>query len=141
MMIGAISKHLLKRSYVRQRLNAIRDLSLWDLETNGLGHLSVGGLDAVELVTRFGSPLLVVHQKNLLRHAKEMLQALAIAPSGSKVFYSYKTNCIPGILAELHAVGIGAEVISPFELWLADRLGVPGQMVIYNGVDKTNDSL
>jgi diaminopimelate decarboxylase len=57
------------------------------------------------------------------------------------VYYSYKTNCIPGILAELHRLGIGAEVISPYELWLAHELGVDGDAVIFNGVDKTDDSI
>jgi diaminopimelate decarboxylase len=132
---------LLKRSFAAQRGRPPADLSLWDLDVNGRGHLSIGGLDALELMVQFGSPLFVVHQEALVRHANDIVTALEAAPPGSRVYYSYKTNCIPGILAELHALGIGAEVISPYELWLAAELGMHGDSVIYNGVDKTDDSI
>src|ERR1700752_5143755 len=109
-MLEIVKKVLLKRSFELQRQSKARDLSLWDLETGASGRLSVGGIDAVQLLEQFGSPLLVVHQRALARHAKEMVDALGSAPAGSRVFYSYKTNCIPGILRELHAIGLGAEV-------------------------------
>ena len=41
----------------------------------------------------------------------------------------------------MHELGIGAEVISPFELWLAERLGLPGERILYNGVDKSEESI
>jgi len=41
----------------------------------------------------------------------------------------------------MHEAGIGAEVISPYELWLAEKLDVPGDMILYNGVDKSDASL
>jgi diaminopimelate decarboxylase len=140
-MLNIARNLLLKRALRHQKTCWPPDLSLWGLSTNGRGQLSVGGLDATDLMQQFGSPLLVVHQELLLQHAREMLAAFSAAPAGSRVYYSYKTNCIPAILAELHALGIGAEVISPYELWLADRLGMRGDNVIYNGVDKTDDSI
>ena len=135
-----LNRALLKRSCRWQIGSEVRDLGLWDLETNQQGHLSVQGLDLIELVNRYGSPLLVVNKKCLIRDAEELKQAFQCAPAGSKILYSYKTNCIPGILRSLHEVGIGAEVISPYELWLAEQLGVPGNMILYNGVDKSDES-
>jgi diaminopimelate decarboxylase len=140
-VLQSVRRVLLERSYAAQRSGAARDLALWDLRLNDKGHMSIGGLDAIDLLDQFGSPLLVVHHDTLIHHAADMIRALSIAPDGSKVFYSYKTNCIPGVLMELHALGIGAEVISPYELWLAHRLGVPGGSIIYNGVAKTDESL
>ena len=117
------------------------DLGLWGLDINGKGRLSVNGEDAVELVERFGSPLLVVNRKKLLQDVQRALSAFKCAPPGSRILYSYKTNCIPGILKELHGAGLGAEVISPYELWLAGKLGVRGEDIVYNGVDKTPESI
>ena len=57
------------------------------------------------------------------------------------MFSSYKTNPVPGVLARLHGHGVGAEVISPYELWLAMRLGVPGERIIYNGPAKSPASI
>jgi diaminopimelate decarboxylase len=114
---------------------------LWDLGTNAHGHLAVCGVDTLELVRRFGTPMLVVNGVKLRQDAAEMLHAIKPAPAGSQVLYSYKTNCIPGILQAIHKLGIGAEVISPYELWLAERLGLPGNRILYNGVDKNEESI
>jgi diaminopimelate decarboxylase len=45
------------------------------------------------------------------------------------------------VLKLLHEQGVGAEVISPYELWLAKQLGVPAERTIYNGPAKSDDSI
>src|SRR4030067_2154251 len=135
------SEILISKSIKWQKESMLRDLNLWELEANRQSHLSVDGVDTIGLVERYGSPLLVVNRKKLLKDARNTINAFKIAPPGSKILYSYKTNCIPGIIKELHGLGIGAEVISPYELWLAERLGVVGEKVVYNGVNKTEESL
>src|SRR6266581_1984580 len=132
---------LLRMSRSWQRKSGVRDLGLWDLELNSRGHLSVQGIDTLDLVSQFGSPLLVVNKRRLMSDVDALKKAFKRAPEGSKILYSYKTNCIPGILRSMHEAGIGAEVISPYELWLAEQLGVPGNMILYNGVDKSDSSL
>jgi diaminopimelate decarboxylase len=140
-MLGFVKKIAHRQSVRRQLNSTARNPSLWSLDVHDKGHLTVDGVDAAGLLTQFGSPLLVVQHRLLVQHAQQMVDALAKGPTGSRVYYSYKTNCIPGILAELHRLGIGAEVISPYELWLAHELGVDGDAVIFNGVDKTDDSI
>jgi diaminopimelate decarboxylase len=132
---------VLRKSRKWQAESQLRNLKLWGLETNGQGHLAVAGVDAINLVENFGSPLLVVNKRKLKEDAFQIYNALAIAPSGSRVLYSYKTNCIPRILSGIHDMDIGAEVISPYELWLGEKLGVPGEMIVYNGVNKTEESI
>ncbi len=140
-IIKTASRFLVNRAARREESGRLSDLDLWGLDINAKGRLSVNGQDAVGLVERFGSPLLVVNRKKLLQDAERALKAFKCAPAGSRILYSYKTNCIPGILKELHGAGLGAEVISPYELWLAEKLGVPGEMTVYNGVDKTPESI
>jgi len=93
------------------------------------------------LVPRFGSPLHVVSAARLRGNASAFLRVPKGAAIGAEVFYSYKTNPIPGALRVLHGRGVGAEVISPFELWLARRLGVPAGRIIVNGPAKTESFL
>ena len=114
--------------------------SHWQLTAPPLGGLSLHGHDLVGLTQRFGSPLHVVNGPSL-RTAAESAMAPAGRGDGADVFYSYKTNPVPGVLAMLHTAGIGAEVISEYELWLALRLGVPGERIIYNGPAKSPASL
>ncbi len=132
---------MIRRSEKWQLESSLCDLRLWNLDENRKGHLAVCGIDTIDLVEKYGSPLLAVNQKRLMHDAQKMQKALSTTTSDSKVLYSYKTNCIPGILKEIHKLGIGAEVISPYELWLAEQLNVPGGSIVFNGVNKTDESI
>lgn len=140
-VFSAVKRYFIDRSRRHQERNGIPSLNHWGLELDTQNHLAVAGINLRELAARYGSPLLVVNRAKLVEDAEAIQKAVEGCGRGSKVVYSYKTNCIPGILSELHRVGLGAEVISPYELWLAEQLEVPGDMVVYNGVNKTEESL
>ncbi|MGF1613953.1 MAG: diaminopimelate decarboxylase family protein [Gammaproteobacteria bacterium] len=140
-VLKRIGDVFVSRSLRRQQNSRVRDLALWGLGVNTENHLAVDGVDAVDLLARYGSPLMVVNKKRLVEDALSIKNALSQTLPGSRVLYSYKTNCIPAILAEIHKLGIGAEVISPFELWLAEQLGNRGEDIVFNGVAKTEESL
>jgi diaminopimelate decarboxylase len=97
-------------------------------------------VDLHELATSHGTPLHVIDGRRI-----DAAADAAMAPfrrgTGADIFYSYKTNPVPGLLARLHHRGIGAEVISDFELWLAFEQGVPPQRIIFNGPAKSDESL
>ncbi len=116
-------------------------LSTWGLSTTPAGRLAYEGQDLHALAAEHGSPLHVV----LCRRLDENAAAFTAKPPGAErapeVFYSYKTNPVPGVLARLHAHGVGAEVISPYELWLALRLGVKPASIIFNGPAKSDASI
>lgn len=132
---------LVQRSLRRQCTSALLDPGHWGLHWDERGDLSGAGWRYADLVQRFGSPLHVVHREQLVLDTRTIRAALAAAPNGSEVLYSYKTNGVPAILACMHELGVGAEVISPYELWLAHELGVPPASTVYNGVDKSDESL
>lgn len=98
------------------------------------------GVSLLELAADHGSPLHVVQGDALRRNAAAAM-APSLAGQGADVFYSYKTNPVPSVLERLHDSGMGAEVISAYEYWLARRLGVPGERIIYNGPAKSPESL
>src|SRR6266581_6519654 len=108
---------------------------------NDHDHLVYGGSDVVELARRYGTPLHVVDESAVRRNYRAFLGAFRLAYREVSVFYSYKTNCVPGVLGILHEEGCGAEVVSPYELWIATRLRVPPSRIIYNGVNKSVDDL
>jgi diaminopimelate decarboxylase len=106
---------------------------LWRLSRDHEGYLSLDGLRLESLLDRFGSPLFVVDASRLAENAAHFLRVPDGSRQGVECYYSYKTNPVPGVLSRLHAHGVGAEVISAYELWLARRLGVPGDRVVVNG--------
>jgi diaminopimelate decarboxylase len=113
----------------------------WGLQRDDRGQLRFEPFALNELCGRFGSPVHVVSAGRLRDNARRFLAVPARARAGCEVFYSYKTNPVPHVLSELHALGIGAEVISPYELWLALRLGVPANKIVYNGPAKSPESI
>jgi diaminopimelate decarboxylase len=113
----------------------------WGLDISASGNLSLAGVDLAQLATDHGSPLHVVDGARLRRNAERFLAVPPGARVGCEVYYSYKTNPVPGMLAELHRSGIGAEVISHYELWLALRLGVAPSRIVYNGPVKSDASV
>jgi diaminopimelate decarboxylase len=116
-------------------------LATWGLSTTPEGRLAYEGQDLHALLDRFGSPLHVVLGRRLDENAAMFLAKPAGAERAPEVYYSYKTNPIPGVLTRLHAQGIGAEVISPYELWLALQLGVEPAKIVFNGPAKSDDSI
>lgn len=101
------------------------------------GGLCLEGKPLADLANRWGSPLFVVHAARLAENVRRFQQVPQGQSRGAELFYSYKTNPIPMVLSRLLQLGVGAELVSPYELWLALRLGVePGRM-IYNGPGKT----
>src|SRR5262245_11582756 len=91
-------------------------LSRWDLSVTPSGTLAAGDHDLAALAHDLGTPTHLVRGDQL-----DEACALAMAPAhdgtGADIFYSYKTNPVPGVLRRIHERGIGAEVISAFELW------------------------
>ena len=115
--------------------------SLWRLARDEAGYLCLDRVRLADLIARFGSPLFVIDAARLAQNAAEFSRVPSGAAAGVECYYSYKTNPIPAALSRLHDSGVGAEVISEFELWLAQRLGVPGPRIVLNGPGRTMHAL
>jgi diaminopimelate decarboxylase len=113
----------------------------WGLESRPGQGLFLEGVSLSKLAQEHGSPLHVVHLAALHRNAAAFQVVPPGAAAGCEVYYSYKTNPVPGVLSALHARGVGAEVISAYELWLALKLGVAPERIVYNGPVKSDASI
>lgn len=105
------------------------------------GHLAFDGVSLTSLREKWGSPLHVVMARRLRQNASDFLAINEGGRRRAEIYYSYKSNPVPGVLRLLHDVGIGAEVISEFELWLALKLGVREDQIVFNGPAKSVDSI
>lgn len=113
----------------------------WDLTRDDRGALAWEGVALCDLARQFGTPLQVVSGTRLTRNYVDFRSAFSRRYPRVDVGYSYKTNPLPAAIDVLHRAGATAEVISEFELWLALRLGMPGERIIFNGPAKTHDAL
>ena len=113
----------------------------WGMSVTGQGHLAFDGISLASLREKWGSPLHVVLARRLRQNASDFLAINVGGRQRAEVYYSYKSNPVPGVLRLLHSVGIGAEVISEYELWLALKLGVPEDQIVFNGPAKSVASI
>lgn len=116
------------------------DPAAWGLERRG-GRLYMDGHDLTALAAAHGTPVHVASARTLRARCGELLEAFRGWPGGLRACFSYKTNPVPGLLRVIHGAGLGAEVVDAHELWLAGRLGVPPERVVFNGPNKSDAEL
>lgn len=110
----------------------------WGLESGEGGRLIVAGCRLRDLALTYGTPLHVVHEERLEQTARSFLSAAQSAYAGKvSVHYPFKCNALPAVVGVLRKAGMRAEVMTPFELDLAFRLGYGNQEIIANGPCKT----
>lgn len=108
---------------------------------NAAGALTLHGVDLNALAQRERTPLHVVDGERLQQRVHTLTRGSARWPAGCELATSYKTNPVPGVLALMQAAGAGAEVVTEAELWLAQRLGVSPDQLIFNGSVKSDTAL
>lgn len=117
------------------------DASLWGIQSSDKGHMVFAGCDCSGMAKIYGTPLFIADCRKIRDNCDRFKRSLESSGCKFELYYSYKTNPVPGILKTIHSSGWGAEVISHYELWLAGKLGVNPGSIIYNGPNKTTESL
>jgi len=98
----------------------------------------VAGIDADELVARFGSPL-YVYDADVMRHRAATLRAAL--PETVEVAFATKANSSPLVLRALRSAGLGADVASGGELRAVMRGGFEPAQIVFTGPGKTDAEL
>ena len=101
------------------------------------GHLTIDGVDVVDLAEVFGTPLYVTSERRLRENARAYREAFAEAD----VYFAVKANGNLSILRILAEEGLGADVFSAGELSLVRMAGIPGEKILFNGNSKRWEEL
>ena len=112
-----------------------------DSRVDGGGHLIIGGCDTVDLADRFGTPLYVYDEATIRTRCREYRDSLADAYAHSLVIYASKAFTSPMLLQILAQEGLGLDVVSGGELYVAQRVGFPMERVYFHGNNKGADEL
>lgn len=108
-------------------------------KTEVVSHLE--GVSVKELVREFGSPLFVLSEKQIRRNFQHASRVFRTRYPRVQFAWSYKTNYLDAVCRIFHQEGSWAEVVSGFEFEKALKNGVPGNKIIFNGPDKTDEQL
>ena len=100
-------------------------------------HLFVGGVDSLELIKEYGSPLFVINEERIRDNYRRYQGAFPDAD----IYYAVKANSNFSILRILAREGAGADVFSEGELYLALLAGIRKDKILFNGNSKTDHEL
>ncbi len=86
-----------------------------------------------------GTPTYVYFEDTIRQQAQAVKQFLADIPS--RILYAMKANSHPSILGIMKSEGLGIDAVSPAELMLALRCGIPSASILYSGNNMTDDEM
>lgn len=113
-----------------------------NLGINDQGHLTVGGLDTVRLAEEFGAPLYVLDEDRVRENCRTYVQAMAqYLPEHSMPLFAGKALCFKGLYPVLEEEGMGADVVSPGEIYTALAGGFPADKLYFHGNNKTDEDI
>lgn len=101
----------------------------------------IDGTSIKSLLGEFGSPLFVLSESTIRKTYKEAHRAFSSRYPNVQFSWSYKTNYLNAVCNIFHQEGAWAEVVSGFEYQKAIENGVPGELIIFNGPDKSREEL
>ena len=106
------------------------------LETRD-GHLSIDGVDAIELAREYDTPLFVFSESRIRSNIERLQRAAHAVEHPVKFCYASKANSNMAVLRTVRDAGIDIEVNSGGELFKALRAGFRPDQIIFNGTSKT----
>ena len=101
----------------------------------------IDGIPVSKLMEEYGSPVFVFSEKTIRNTISEARRAFETRYPKVQFAWSYKTNYLDAVCNVFHQEGSWAEVVSGFEYQKALRNGVPGNLIIFNGPDKSVEDL
>ncbi len=101
----------------------------------------IDGVSVQSLMAEYGSPLFVLSERTLRRNYQDAYRAFSTRYPNIQFAWSYKTNYLNAVCRVFHQEGSWAEVVSGFEYQKALGNSVPGNKIIFNGPEKTNEEL
>jgi D-ornithine/D-lysine decarboxylase len=105
------------------------------------GHLTINGVDALELVREYDSPLYVFSESRIRSNIERLQSAARLVDRPVRFCYASKANSNMAILRTVRDSGIDIEVNSGGELFKALRVGFRPEQIIFNGTSKSDAEL
>ena len=105
-------------------------------KVNEKGNLSIGGVDTVELVKEFKTPLYVMDQELIETTIDKMKEAFKSTRFNTRIAYAGKAFLSTGMVKLVESKGLDLDVVSGGELYTAHKAGFPMNKVHLHGNNK-----
>lgn len=102
------------------------------------GHLTIAGIDSALLAEKYGTPLYIMDEDMIRANCRMYRQAMEQSfGSGALPLYASKAMACTAIYKIIAEEGLGTDVVSSGELYLAKSAGFPMDKVYFHGNCKT----
>jgi diaminopimelate decarboxylase len=93
----------------------------------------------LRLAEEFGTPTYVYFAAIIRRQVAGLRQSLSGLPV--QLLYAMKANSHPAVLAVMREAGLGIDAVSPGELLLARRVGLPAAAILFSANNMTDEDM
>src|SRR5690554_5292708 len=104
---------------------------------NDKGHLTIGGIDTVDLTKTYGTPLIVYDIALFRERAKAFKETFDALGIRSQVAYASKAFSTIAIYEIAKEEGLSLDVVSGGELYTAIRADFPRERIHFHGNNKS----
>jgi diaminopimelate decarboxylase len=102
-------------------------------------HLYCEGVSVAAVAKKFGTPAYLYSRASIEQAYRRMDSAFGALPH--TICYAAKANSTLGILRVFAAMGSGFDIVSGGELYRLQRIGVPGNRIVFSGVGKSREEI
>ncbi len=108
---------------------------------NESGNLTISGCDLQELAITYGTPLNILDENAIRENCREFTNTLKTTYPDYQVMYAGKALLTRSICKLIHQEGLGLDVVSGGELYIAQSSGFPPENIIFHGNNKSESEL
>ena len=105
-----------------------------DIDEEGV--LNIGDIDVKKLISEYGSPLIVLDEKEIRDNINQYLEGLSSYNADYKVLYASKAFANRTLYRIFHEKGISLDVVSGGELYTALEADFPAEEIYFHGNNK-----
>ena len=100
------------------------------------------GLDTVELAKKYGTPLFLIDEDRVRKNARTYINAMRKYFGGdSGPLLASKALCFSEIYRVAASEGMRTDIVSPGELYTANKAGFPMERAFFHGNNKTDEDI
>jgi diaminopimelate decarboxylase len=110
-------------------------------KVNKEGHLEIGGIDALELAGKYGTPLYVYDVALIRERARGFKQTFEKENMKAQVAYASKAFSTIAMVQLAEEEGLSLDVVSGGELYTAMKAGFPVERIHFHGNNKSREEL
>lgn len=108
---------------------------------NEKGHLEIGGVDTLDLVQVYGTPLYVLDEQEIRRRMRQYIDAFAAHKLPFQVAYASKALSTSALYLIIEDERLSLDVVSGGELFTAINAGFPAERIHFHGNNKLYEEI